>query len=141
MDKVQDSLHTRQEKLEKINTRKLKNSHETLFESNFDHLEKKYKYNEKFLEYLRNNKKEMEKEQLKREDLLNKKSVARKKRIEELQKMKLSIPKNIDDNTNLDTELIDKNMNDQEEEPLFDDNRTPPVDNCCSKTLRYFNLL
>tara|TARA_A100001388_G_C28745548_1_gene489253 strand:+ start:868 stop:1293 length:426 start_codon:yes stop_codon:yes gene_type:complete len=141
MDKVQDSLHTRQEKLEKINTRKLKNSHETLFESNFDHLEKKYKYNEKFLKYLRNNREEMEKEEIKRENELEKKRVERRKRIEELQKMKLSIPKNIDENTNLDTEGIENNTTEQEEEPLFDDNRTPPVDNCCSKTLRYFNIL
>ena len=113
MENVQDSLHIRTEKLQKINTRKLKNSHETLFESNLDHLEKKYKYNKKFLEYLRNNKEEME----------------------------ISIPKNIDENTNLDTEAIENNTTEQEEEPLFDDNRTPPVDNCCSKTLRYFNIL
>ena len=83
----------------------------------------------------------MEKEQLKREDILKQKSIDRKKRIEELQKMKLSIPKNIDENTNLDTEAIENNTTEQEEEPLFDDNRTPPVDNCCSKTLRYFNIL
>ena len=141
MENVQDSLHIRTEKLQKINTRKLKNSHETLFESNLDHLEKKYKYNKKFLEYLRNNKEEMEKEQLKREDILKQKSIDRKKRIEELQKMKLNIPKNRDENTNLDTEAIENNTTEQEEEPLFDDNRTPPVDNCCSKTLRYFNIL
>lgn len=141
MENVQDSLHIRTEKLQKINTRKLKNSHETLFESNFDHLEKKYKYNKKFLEYLRNNREEMEKEQLKREDILKQKSIDRKKRIEELQKMKLNIPKNRDENTNLDTEAIENNTTEQEEEPLFDDNRTPPVDNCCSKTLRYFNIL
>ena len=87
----------------------------------------------------------MEKEQLKREDILKQKSIDRKKRIEELQKMKLNIPKNLDNNTknntNLDIELIDNNMNEQEEEPLFDDNRTPPIDNCCGKTLRYFNIL
>lgn len=127
MHQVKDSLHAREEKLESINVKKIEETHKELYESNFDFLEKKYKSNKKFLEYLRKNKREMEEIDKERQTFLEQKRIARKKRIEELQKMKLKLKNPEND------------INDKEDEPLFEDNRSPPP-SCCHRLLGLFNL-
>ena len=128
MHQVKDSLHAREEKLESINVKKIEETHKELYESNFDFLKKKYKSNKKFLEYLRKNKREIDEIDKERQNVLEQKRIARKKRIEELQKMKLKL-KNPENDVN--------DINDKEDEPLFEENRSPPA-SCCHRLLSYF---